>query len=143
VIVGAMSFASSSASIKIGEHIAFEIFQTGNNVDSNFLRALACNCGDENFEMALQLRIKPFAVDREKIEEDVEEALNNTLKELLFEQDENGKTPVDLIEERAKATGNPDCMALYKFYNDTKWDILSAEHTKKEREIEAAMARAQ
>ena len=142
-MVGTMSVASSPASIKIGEHIAFEVFQTGNNVDSNFLRGLARNCGDENFEMALQLRIKPFAVDREKIEEDGEQALNNILKELLFEQDENGKTPVDLIEERAQATGNPDCMALYKFYNDMKWDILRAEHTKKEKEIEAAMERAQ
>ncbi|HLC06933.1 MAG TPA: hypothetical protein VJJ26_01975 [Candidatus Babeliales bacterium] len=133
----------NNLTVKIGEHLTVEVFATGNNEDKNIFRAIARGCGDPDFEMAVQVSGKPFAVDKGEIEQDLEEAMIDNLNELLFSKDENGKTALDLVKEREKVTSCLDCTLLKQAYKGLMRDVLKAEHEKKVKSIEAEVDRNQ
>jgi hypothetical protein len=127
---------TNSFTIKVDDNLTIEVFAVSDGNDKNIIRQLAHSCGDENFEMGMQLRIKPFAVNKDTIAAEAEEAYNENLRELLFSKDENGKTALDLVKEREKATGCKDCTLMRESIQNLMREILKAEYTKNAKKIE-------
>ena len=155
-------------SLRYNKHVLVQAF-TSENDSGNILRDLACNCDNEDFELNLQLTLKPFAMlnklgNLEKLE-DLEKLINNplaeaylqklsaqaernaeafiddNLKEMLFSRDQDGKTISDILQEK-QSSGKIGCLLLKEIVKEVKQDIMQKEERQKERkEIEETVSR--
>lgn len=139
-------------------------FSTSSN-GSNFLRDLACNCDNPDFEFMQQTISKPFAVTEElealsnifdnsivnmaaigeyleskvaEVEKNKNNFIDDNLRELLFSQDQDGKTPFDILEEK-QATGKLGCILLKLSFEALKEELRQADKIKKAQEAEVAL----
>lgn len=118
---------------------------TNDPYQKNILRDLACNCDNDDFEVIFQFSTKPNCMWKH-IQSEIttkvpyrfmptEEAmelyfvqelgLNNAAQIIdgfvyyINLQDEDGKTPVDIVDEKVKNSGNPMCRELQKGWKNT------------------------
>lgn len=146
MVVGTVSAENNPNVINIWDDFGLIEF-SGNdaNDDKNIFRQLARNCGNADFEMGIQVRFKPFKISQKFVSYSnlpsnlpkelaimmyvtqeaakMDQELNEALKMLLTSTDKNGKTALDLVRERRKATDCFDCAELEKSFESLKFAI--------------------